>query len=66
MHREVTSPTNEHGPLQDGERQLFHRTQRYSTAEGQEMTHRQLILLRKRMENEGWRLLFARRERGSF
>lgn len=66
MHGEVASPTNEHGPLRDGERQLFHSTQRYSTAEGQETIHRQLILLRKFMENEGWRLLFAWRERGSF
>lgn len=66
MHREFVSPTNEHGPLQDGERQLFHSTQHYSTAEGQETICRQLILLRKIMENEGWRLLFAWRELGSF
>lgn len=66
MHGELTSPTNEHGPLRDRERQLFHSTQRYPTAEGQETIHGQLILLRKFMENEGWMLLFAGREKGSF
>lgn len=66
MHGEVTSPLIEHGPLRDRERQLFHSTQRYNTAEGQETIHRQLILLRKFVENEGWRLLLARREWGSF
>lgn len=65
MHREFTSPTNEHGPLRDRERQLFRSTQRYSAAEAQEMIHRQLILLRRFMENEGWRFLFACREQES-